>query len=215
MRALHNKSLAAALFAVAGVACAGGPDPSAFRNRVFYDFGGVGSAELAKSFETPYPPLDLEQAPPAMGYMGVEVLGGSVRLSRPKAWVIRRASNEPERRFIEYVSPNQVMFAVYERVESPREPWRAVMQRYEGEVEKSGGIVLGKPVPAATWNAQARAYDIERPVAAPKAPYVNHSREYLARSEHRIVLIQMVRPSESMQPVTGELLRVIETLQVL
>jgi hypothetical protein len=214
VRLVYKLSLAPAVIAF-GVACAGGPDPSAFRNRVFYDFDGTGGPDLAKAFETPYPPLDLEQAPPAIGYIGVEVLEGSVRLSRPKAWLIRRASNEPERRFIEYVSPNQLMFAVYERIESPREPWRVVMQRYEEEVEKSGGIVLGRPVPAATWNAQARAYDIERPVAAPKAPYVNYSREYLTRSGKRIVLIQMVHPSDSMKPVTGELMRVIQTLQVL
>jgi hypothetical protein len=167
-----------AALAALSAAC-GGPDPIAFKNRVFYEYGGEGADDLAKAFETPYPPLDLDQAPNGLSYMGVAVL------------------------------------AVYERIESPREPWRIVMERYEDELQKSGGVLLSKAVPAATWNAQARAYDVQRPVAAPKEPYLNYSREYLARSEKRIVLIQMVRPTDSLRPVSSELMRVVQTLQVL
>lgn len=198
------------------VACGSGPDPSAFKNRTFYEYGSLGGdAAAAAQFEKPYPPLDLSGASPLPDYSGVAVLEGTVRLSRPKSWVIRAASLEPERRFIQYVSTKQVMFSVYERIESPEDPWRVILGRYEDEVKKSGGALLGGPVPASTWNAQARIYDVERSVAAPKAPFVNRCREYLARSEKRLVLIQIVHQGDSLEHVDDELLRVVKTLQVL
>jgi hypothetical protein len=198
-------------------ACASGPDPSAFKNRVFYEYGsGQLTAKEIEEFERPYQPLDARaEARGSSDYIGVQVLKGAVRLSRPRDWIIRSASLEPERRFIEYVSPRQIAFAVYERIESPLDPWREIMQRYEEDVQKEGGTLLGKAVPAATWNAQARAYDVQRAVPAPKAPFLNRCREYLVRSEHRLLLVQIVYQGETIEPFTEELLRVIDTLQVL
>ena len=197
--------------------CSAGPDPIAFKNRTFYETYGGGqlSQSQLQILEQPYPPLDLDSGEGGRTYVGVKVLDGTVRLSRPKDWVIRAASLEPQKRYIEYVSPREVVFAVYERVESPLDPWRVIMGRYEDDVKKSGGELLGEGVPATTWNAQARAYDVQRSVAAPKTPFVNVSREYLARSEHRVDLIQIVHQGKTMESVSDELARVIETLQLL
>ena len=206
--------LAIPLLGVLG--CSSGPDPIAFKNRTFYDtYGGVLSASQLQILEQPYPPLDLPSGDHGRGYIGVQVLGGTVRLSRPKDWTIRTASLEPQKRYIEYVSPREIVFAVYERVESPSDPWRVIMGRYEDDVKKSGGELLGSGVPASTWNAQARVYDVQRSVAAPKSPFINFSREYLARSEHRVDLIQVVHQGQTMESVGDELARVIDTLQLL
>lgn len=206
-------------FALAGAVCAGafalaacgGPDPSAFKNKVFYEYGGLGAAGGdITHFERPHPPLDL-----APTYIGVSILDDAVRMSRPRDWIIRQASLEPEKRFIQYVSPRELIFAIYERVESPSDPWRVVMGRYEAEVQKGGGQVMGKAVPAAVWTDQARAYTVRRDVAAPKAPFTNYAREYLVRSAHRIVLVQVVHQGDTLESSTDELLRVFDTLQVL
>ena len=205
-----------ALSLLGAFGCSAGPDPIAFKNRTFYEtYGGQLTPSQLQILEQPYPPLDLDSGEAGREYIGVKVLEGTVRLSRPKDWVIRAASLEPQKRYIEYVSPREVVFAVYERVESPLDPWRVIMGRYEDDVKKSGGELLGQGVPASTWNAQARVYDVQRSVAAPKMPFVNLSREYLARSEHRVDLIQIVHQGKTMESVSTELARVIETLQLL
>lgn len=200
--------LLASGFCIAAAGCASGPEPIAFQNQVFYAHGAISSAQLSQ-FEQPYPPLD--KAPK---YIGVQVLGGVVRLSRPRDWVIRSASNVPQKRYIEYVSPDQYVVAIYERLESPWDPWRVVMGRFEEDVQHSGGIILDKGVPMATWNAQGRAYRVERPVSAPKAPIESYTREYLLRSDERIVLLQVVHPGTSVAPISSELLRPLDTMQV-
>ena len=167
---------------------------------------------LAKKYEKPYAPLD---ATAQLSYEGVSILDDAVRISRPHDWTIRAASLEPQRRYIEYVSPRQFLFSVYERIESPREPWHVLMSRYQEETTKQGGLFLGEAVPTAVWNAQARAYDVKRLVPAPKAPFENHSREYLIHGNRRVLLVQVVHSSESLEPISAELLRVVETLQVL
>jgi hypothetical protein len=204
-----------ALSLLGAFGCSAGPDPIAFKNRTFYEtYGGQLSPSQLRLLEEPYPPLDLETGA-GRPYIGVKVLGGTVRLSRPKDWVIRAASLEPQKQFIQYISPREVVFAVYERVESPLDPWRVIMGRYEEDVKKSGGELLAGAVPASTWNAQARVYDVRRSVAAPKTPFVNLSREYLTRSEHRVDLVQIVHQGQTMEQVGDELSRVIQTLQLL
>ncbi len=200
------------LLASLQLSCGAGPDPTAITNRTFYEYGrlGAGNSDI-EAFERPYPPLNIEDR----SYLGVQVLGGTVRLSRPKSWVIRSASSEPQKRFIEYVSPSQIVFSIYERVESPRDVWRDVMGRYESEVEKDGGKIIAKPVPIATWNAQGRAYVVERGIAASKGAFINHAREYLLRSENRVLLVQFVNQGGNYRAPNEELLSVIESLQVL
>lgn len=194
--------------------CASGPEKVAFENRVFYQYDTLNPAQAAKSLETHYAPLDKSESPPLPEYTGVSVLEDAVRISRPRDWVIRAGSAQPEHRYIEYVSPNEYVVAVYELVESPLDLWRDVMGRYEEQAKKSGADLLGQRIPMATDNAQGRGYFVRRPVAAAKGPLVNYSNEYLLRGEHRIVLLQIVHHGESLGPVDAELRRVVETLQV-
>lgn len=164
--------------------------------------------------ERPYAPLD-GTSPPDLEHEGVEILGGVARLSRPKDWIIRQGSKRPEGRFIEYVSPRQVVFSVYERLESPQDTWSELIGRYKGDTEKQGGVFLGEGVPFSSWDTQARAFDVRRGVPAGPEPLVTYSREYLARSPHRVVLIQIVRPREEYGTAEAEFLRVMTTLSVL
>lgn len=164
--------------------------------------------------EEPYPPLDGESRQ-GRQHLGVEILGGVARLSRPRDWVIRRGSIRPEGRFIEYVSPRQVVVTVYERLESPREPWNVILQRYEQETQEQGARIQGRSVPFATDRNQARAFEVRRGIPAGKEPFVSYSREYLARSDRRIVLVQIVRPREDFGEAEDELLRVMRTVRVL
>lgn len=195
-----------------GTGCRSAPDPIAFQNRVFYHYADLDADPSL--FEQRYPPLDYAEEVPNPEYVGYSVIGRSIHISRPKNWVLRRASNKPEERFIEYISPNQYVFAIYERVDSPLDLWREVMGRYEEDAKNDGAELLGSRVPVATWNAQGRAYLVRRFVPGAKAPYRNFSREYLLRSDHRIVLVQVVYPTETIQPLNDELMRVFTTLEV-
>jgi hypothetical protein len=55
---------------------------------------------------------------------------------------------------------------------------------------------------------------VRRRVPASKQPYVNTSLELLARSQRRIVLVQIVHQGDSVAELTGELLRVVDTLML-
>jgi hypothetical protein len=195
-------------------ACGGTPEKVAFENKVFYQYDTLNPAQAAKSLETHYPPLDKGETPPLPEYMGMSVLGDVVHISRPKDWVIRAGSLNPEHRYIEYVSPNEYMVAVYELVESPLNVWLDVMGRYEQQAKKSGADLLGQRVPMATTNSQGRGYLVRRPVPAAKGPLINYSNEYLLRGEHRIVLLQIVHHDMNLAPLDAELRRVVETLEV-
>jgi hypothetical protein len=207
-------ALAAGALALMNGGCGGAhtPDPIAFTNRVFYNYDDP-NADLA-AFEQRYPPLDLAEQAPNPEYIGVSVIGANIHLSRPKNWVVRTASNKETERYIEYVSPNEYIFSIYERVDSPSDPWREVMGRYEDAVKGDGAELLGSRVPVSTWNAQGRAYVVRRQVKASKSPFISVSREYLARSDHRIVLVQVVHQTATLKPVSDELLRVVQTLEI-
>jgi hypothetical protein len=192
-------------------ACSRGPESIAFKNHVFYQYDDTANEH---TFEQRYPPLDLAAQAPNPEYIGVSILGADIHLSRPKNWVIRAASDQPEQRYIAYVSPNEYVFSIYERVDSPEDPWRDVMTRYEDQVKADGAELLGARVPVSTWNAQGRAYVVRRSVRAARAPFVSVSREFLARSDHRVVLVQIVHQTGSLEPVSDELLRVVETLEI-
>ncbi len=199
------------LFVGLGTGCASGPDPRAFQNEVFYAYDQLSDSDLSR-FEVRYPPLDLESKKP--GFIGVGVLSSTVRFSRPKNWQIRSASNQPQGRFIEYMSPEQYMFAIYERLESPWDPWRVIMGHYEDDVKKKGGKILAPAVAMSTYNAQGRAYHVQRPVDAPKEPLMSNTREYLVRSDHRILLVQVVYQGKSLKSIDDEMMRVIQTFRV-
>jgi hypothetical protein len=169
----------------------------------------------AVDFEQLYPPLDQAAAAPLPQYMGVTVVRGGVHLSRPKNWMLRDGVNTPGQAFVQYISPNAYSFAIYERPESTSELWRDVMQRFEDDTQALGAKVVGKRVPMATLGSQGRAYTIERQVEAAKAPFVSHSREYLLRGASRIVVVQIVCDSEDLSAVDRELMRVVQTIEVL
>lgn len=199
---------------ISGAGCARTPDAVAYQNRVFYE-GEVGAdVNLSEVLEKPYPQLDGTSSE-SLEHEGVEILGGVARLSRPKDWTIRQGSNRPEGRFIEYVSPRQVVFGIYERLESPQDPWGILLDRYRADTEQQGGVFLGDAVPFATWDTQARAFDVRRAIPAGPEPLVSYSREYVARSPHRVVLIQIVRAREEFGAAEAEFLRVMTTLSVL
>ncbi len=202
------------LFCLGSVsACGSQPAPVAYANHVFYEYDGGGGEDLSEVLEQPHVELDLESK--GMGFIGVEVLGGVARYSRPKDWVIRGGSVRAEGRFIEYVSPRQVIIAVYERLESPDDTWGKILARYEADTEKQGGTLLGKSVPISTFNSQGRAYDIRRGVPAGSQPFVSFSREYVMRSDHRIVLVQIVRPREDYGEAEPELLNFVKSIRIL
>jgi hypothetical protein len=202
------------LLAPALGACTSGPEHVAFENRVFYQYDTLNPAVAAKSLEAPYPPLDKAAAAPLPEYVGISLMDGVVHVSRPRDWVIRAGSTNREHRYVEYVSPNEYLVAIYELVESPLDPWHDIMDRYEDQAKKAGAELLGQRIPMATVNSQGRGYLVRRAVPAAKGPMINFSNEYLLRSDQRIVLLQIVHHDEKLAPMDAELRRVVETLEV-
>ena len=194
--------------------CASSPVDLAFENRVFYQHDTLPGADMSL-FEARYPPLDARVSPALPEYLGYSVLGGTMRISRPRDWAIRTASNQAEQRYVQYVSPKQYLVSVYELVDAPTDLWRDVVARYEEAATKSGAELAGARVPIAAGNAQGRAFDVKRRVVAAKEPFLSRSREYLLRSEHRIVLVQIVHQSETLEEIGLELRRFVETIEVL
>jgi hypothetical protein len=194
------------------VGCGGAPETAA-KNRTFYDWSAATSSSAAGQYEQRYPRLDFSGGDGA--YLGVTVVRGGVRLSRPKGWALREASNEAGRAFIQYISPSAYSFAIYERPDAPTDLWRDVLSRYEDDVTSVGAKIVGKRIPVATWRGQGRAYTVERSVEAVKKPYISRSREILLRGEHRIVLVQVVQQMEDLSSIDQELLRVVGSLEVL
>lgn len=192
--------------------CSSAPEPVAFQNRVFYQYDEF-AGEISP-FERRYPPLDRAEEPPNPQYIGVCVLEGAACFPRPRNWIVRRASLSPEKRFIEYVSPAEYIFAIYERIESPRDPWRVVMDRYEEDQKELGAEIIGSRVPIATANSQGRAYVVRRRIRGAKSPFENVAHEFLARSDMRIALVQIVHQTPNIEPVAGELLPVVNKFEL-
>jgi hypothetical protein len=195
--------------------CGGGPSAIATSNRTFYDWAVPTESGGAKEFEERYPPLDLAQADPFPEYLGVTVLRRGIHLSKPRNWILRNASNQPGQAFVDYISPNAYSVAIYERPESPVSPWLDLMKRFEDDTQSLGAKISGQRVPVATGLGQGRAYDVTRNVEAAKSPLVSRSREYLVRGKTRVVLVQIVYEGEDLSLVNPELLRVVDTLEVL
>jgi hypothetical protein len=196
-------------------ACGGAGEP-AFRKTVFDPtasapgVAAVDIASTAREIESPYHPLDRTGGPESARWVGVSLLGGSIRLSRPSQWTIRDADLDPGRAFVRYASPKAFSFAIYERSDSPSDLWRDILQRYEADVARSGARVVARGVPVGTHVNQARAYSIER-----KEPRPSRSREYLVRSEHRVVLIQLVMQDGDLARLGPELVDILNNLEVL
>jgi len=200
------------------VAGCGGAPETASKNSTFYDWatgGAAASAAAGEQFEQRYPPLDLAETQPNPEYVGVTVVRGGVHLSRPKNWHVREAGNDPGHSYIQYISPKAYSFGVYELPDSPSDSWRDVLSRYEDDVTAAGAQIVGRRVPMATWRGQGRAFSIERKVDAAKRPLVSHSREFVLRGDHRIVIVQVVHEGENLSALDEELIRVVRTFEVL
>jgi hypothetical protein len=202
------------ILAAASAGCAGGPDPIAFQNHTFYAYMFNGNID-SSAFEKPWKPWDFPEQKPNPPYMGVAILDGKVHISRPTNWVIRDANNAAGSRYIEYVSPNSYVFAIYERPDLNDDLWRDIMNRYEKDTKDAGANFLGSRIPMATYNTQGREFIVQRGVAAAKSPFVATSREYLLRGDHRIVLVQVIHQGATLKPISDELYRVITSIEVL
>ncbi len=186
-------------------------------NRTVFDpTGGIAPVDVAANsdLEHPYPLLDSPDVPGGKGWVGVSVLHDQVRFARPRGWSIRDASLEAEHAYIRYVSPNAYSFAIYERSGGGGTAWRDIMQRYEGDVAASGAKIIGQHIATATPANQAREYTIERKIEA-KPPLVSHSRELLLRGDRNVVLLQIVTDEEGLSRIAGELLDILNRLEVL
>jgi hypothetical protein len=201
------------LLTMASVGCSSGPAPVAYENRTFYEYG-LGPGIDPGAFEKHYPPLDLAAKEQTPEYMGVSILGGQVRISRPKNWIIRTAGNQPNQHYIQYVSRNQYLVAIWERPDFSSDLWRDVLTRYQQSIKDAGGEVIGGPIPIATGNAQGRAYVIKKIIPAAKGPLSNGIREYVIRGSNKIILMQIVHPDGELPDLSTELLRVLTTLEV-
>jgi len=200
--------------ALASAGCASGPPRTALENKTFYQYDDDRPTASGRALlEQPYPLLNRREG--ASVYVGVTVLGGTVRLSRPIGWTIRRASLAPERRFIEYVSPHGYLVALYERTDAPGDPWREILARYEEDAKAKGVELLGRRIPVATRTTQGREYLGRRVLKGQSAAYVNTSREILLRSDRRIDLLEVVEEGETLREISSELLPVMDTLEVL
>lgn len=210
------RTIAALSLAVLCSGC-GGAAASGASTTVF-DPGGTPTAAPVDVRASP----DLEQRFPALdgavteggAWVGVSILRDGVRFSRPPRWTIRDASLEPGRSFVRYVSPSAYSFAIYERSDPPGRSWNDILSHYEADVTASGAKAIGLRVPTATATNQGRAYTIDRKIES-KTPILSRSREILLRGEHRIVLVQIVTSEENLARISGELLEILEHVEVL
>lgn len=200
------------LCASALLGCGAGNETVAVQNRTFYANEFVAGVDVAL-FEKRLPELDAPQVETAGPYVGYEILGGAMHVSRPSNWKIRSASASPSGRYIVYLSPKQYLFGVYEQVDPAGASWSEVLQRYEKDVSANAKIV-GPAVPFATSDAQGRAYVIERLVPGARTPFTNVSREIVLRNDRRVVLVQVVYSGDVLPELTPELMHVFKTMRL-
>jgi hypothetical protein len=203
-------ALAAVLATLAGVGCGGSPNAPRF-DEVFYLHGG-GQIDKNASYEVYFDKLNIDASAQQPRYVGVGVLEGDVRLSRPIDWYVRGADYTPESRFISYQSPRQFLFSIYERIDHPEDSWADVLRRFEGDLREQGAQILASRVPVASANAQGRSYLLKTTVAA-KPPYQSFSHEILLRSERRLLLIQVVH-GESTDTIADEITAALKSVLV-
>ena len=201
----------AASLALCSASCGGSP-AAPQRDQVFYLHGTGGIVDKTFSWEMYLPKLDAAANSLVPKRIGVGVLDGDVQLSRPQDWSVRAADYSPERRFISYQSPRQFIFSIYERVDHPGDAWSEVLGRYEHDIEGQGAQVLAGRIPVATANTQGRSYWLKTRVSG-KPDYQAFAHEIVARSDHRIVLVQVVHP-EGVEPIADEVVAVLQSLSV-
>jgi hypothetical protein len=181
--------IAAAALAALFAGCGGAPTAPS-QDEVFY-LHGAGLLDKNYSYEVYFPPLDAPQTERVPKIVGVGILNGDVRMGRPIDWYVRSADYSPQNRFISYQSPRQFLFSIFERIDNPEDPWPDVLKRYEEDLDAQGGKIMAARGPISTANAQGRSYYVKTSVRS-KPPYEAYAHEILIRSEHRVLLVQIV-----------------------
>lgn len=218
MRSAHQLRPAAKILLSASLAlsCAlalgcGGSPTAPQRDEVFY-LHPTGIIDRNYSWETYFKPLDQAQNERLPRIVGVGVLSGDVRFGRPIDWYIRSADYTPQHRFISYQSPRQFLFSIFERVDHPEDSWTDVLRRYEADVDDQGSQILSGRAPFATANTQARSYVLKTRVPS-RPEYQNFAHEVLIRSDHRLLLVQIVH-GENVDPIEDEMIAAIKSMIV-
>ncbi|AUX44729.1 hypothetical protein SOCE26_061960 [Sorangium cellulosum] len=203
---------AAAVAALALLAGCGGSPTAPRQDEVFYLHGASGMLSKDTSFEVYFPPLDAPPTDRVPRRIGVGLMNGDVRISRPIDWNVGGADNAPEHRYITYQSPRQFLFSIYERIDSPEDPWPDVLKRYEADLEEQGAQILSGRAPVATANTQGRSYLVKAKI--PSKPVSDaFAHEILVRSPHRVLLVQIVH-NENVDASADEITAALQSLTV-
>ncbi|MFO0554555.1 MAG: hypothetical protein U0271_39630 [Polyangiaceae bacterium] len=173
----------------------GGAEQAPKDDEAFYIHGG-GVIDKNRGYEVYFPKLDHEKTVTLPRYVGVGVLDGAVRFARPIDWSMRDADYTAEKRFISYQSPRQFIFTILERLDPPGDSWSDVEKRYEVETRELGGRILASRQPIGTANGQGRSYLLKTQIKAKPAPFDAYATEILLRSQHRVLLVQVVHQGE-------------------
>lgn len=192
------------------VACGGSPTAPS-EDEVFY-LHQRGVIDPRYHWERYYPALDADKTERVPRRVGVAVLEGDVRMSRPVDWYLRTADYTPQKRQISYQSPRQFLFSIYERVDPPRSSWKEVLERYEEELEQQGASIVAGRVPVGTANAQGRSYLIKTRIPS-RPDYEAFAHEILVRSSDRVLLVQIVH-DENIEASIDEMTAVIGSMLV-
>lgn len=195
---------------LAGTACGGSPSAPA-QDEVFY-LHERGVIDPRYNWERYYPPLDADETERVPRRVGVAVLEGDVRMSRPIDWYLRTADHTPQKRQVSYQSPRQFLFSIFERVDPPRASWQEVLDRYEEELEQQGAKILAGRIPVGTANAQGRSYYIKTKIPS-RPDYEAFAHEILVRSSERVLLVQIVH-DEEIEPTVDEMTTVVSSMLV-
>jgi hypothetical protein len=198
------------VIAVVALGCGGSPTAPA-RDDVFYLHGG-GVIDRNYSWEIYFPPLNAEPTERLPKYVGVGVMLGDIRLSRPLDWSIRTADYTPQHRFISYQSPRQFIFSIYERIDPIEGTWPELLQRYEKDVDGQGSDLLAGRIPMATANTQGRSFIVKTRVPS-KPDFQSYSHEVLVRSQNRVLLVQIVH-GENIESSADEMAAALKSLIV-
>jgi hypothetical protein len=194
------------------IAACGGGGGGVSDNRTFFEKPQYAAgASSAGQFESAYAPFDRPVQGDLPAFLGVAVLGDSIRFSRPDNWVLRAANDDA--RTIAWVSPRQYQFAVYDRRDLGRD-WDDVLAKYEGELRASGTEVIAQRVPMATANAQGRGYLLRKAVPGAKQAYVAFSREYLLRGPKQVFIVQVVTDARVQRSTLDEVETVLRSIRL-
>jgi hypothetical protein len=167
-------------------------------------------ADRNAAWETHFSPLDALPTERTPRMVGVGVMNGDVRLARPPDWYVRAADYSPEHRYISYQSPRQFLFSIYERIDSPVDPWPDVERRFEGDAVQAGSQILAGRMPVATANTQGRAYILKTRVPS-KPDLQSFTHEVLIRGDHRLLLVQVVH-GEDVESIEDEITSVFKSI---